>query len=598
MNMLNLQAYDVLRQLLDGGADNQRQLAGESGNSLGIVNRSLRLLAEEGYIGEGYVPTEKARRLAEEGRTRRAVILAAGYGMRMIPINQETPKGLIEVRGEPIIEHTIRQLQEAGITEIYVVAGFMKERYEYLIDRFGVTLLFCWDYPTKNNLYSLACAAAYLADAYIVPCDVYCYSNPFRPYEFYSWYMLSRGETKETDVRATRTREIAYLQEGDTGNAVIGIAYLTAEDAAAARERLLQMTAEGKNSLAYWEAVISEKKRMTVSARLVDPKDVVEINTYEQLRELDYYNSQLRNDVTEAIQKAFNARFEEIENITVLKKGLTNRSFLFTLRGQRYIMRIPGEGTEAFIDRSAEAEVYELLRGRGICDDNVYFDAEKGFKIARYIENARVCRDTDPEEVAECLQIARRFHELKLKGRGELKLFEILDYYEGLWESGCSQYRDYGEIKGRILAMRPFVEAHAREAVLSHLDCNPDNFLISVGPDGKKKIDLIDWEYAAMHDPLADLAGFITYRMHDEPKRYADMVIDGYFPEGCDTETRLLVYCYVAMWGLYNSNWCEYKTQLGVELGDFAITEYRYAKIFSRIFEEEYQKYLREKENP
>lgn len=78
------------------------------------------------------------------------MILAAGYGMRTVPINTETPKGLLEVNGEVLIERIIRQLHEVGIYEIYVVVGFMKERYEYLIDDFGVELVVNEEYTTKK----------------------------------------------------------------------------------------------------------------------------------------------------------------------------------------------------------------------------------------------------------------------------------------------------------------------------------------------------------------------------------------------------------------------------------------------------------------
>lgn len=40
-------------------------------------------------------------------------------------------KGLLEVNGEPLIERIIKQLHEVGIQEIYVVVGFMKEKYEF-----------------------------------------------------------------------------------------------------------------------------------------------------------------------------------------------------------------------------------------------------------------------------------------------------------------------------------------------------------------------------------------------------------------------------------------------------------------------------------
>ena len=71
----------------------------------------------------------------------KCMILAAGYGMRMVPINMEVPKGLLEVDGEPLIERLIKQLHEVGVTEIYVVVGFLKEQYEYLIDEYGVKLI-------------------------------------------------------------------------------------------------------------------------------------------------------------------------------------------------------------------------------------------------------------------------------------------------------------------------------------------------------------------------------------------------------------------------------------------------------------------------
>lgn len=78
-----------------------------------------------------------------------AVILAAGFGMRMVPINMEYPKGLLVINGEPLIERLIRQLQEVDIKNIYVIVGFMKEKYEYLVEKFGVHLFVNTDYAIK-----------------------------------------------------------------------------------------------------------------------------------------------------------------------------------------------------------------------------------------------------------------------------------------------------------------------------------------------------------------------------------------------------------------------------------------------------------------
>ena len=138
---MNKQESDILNTLLLEPFINQRILAEVSGHSLGVVNRSLKELIKDDYLDESIRPTIKAITEFKQKTPQRAVILAAGFGMRMVPINTEMPKGLLEVNGEALIERIIKQLHEVGIKEIYVVVGFMKEKYEYLIDEYGVELV-------------------------------------------------------------------------------------------------------------------------------------------------------------------------------------------------------------------------------------------------------------------------------------------------------------------------------------------------------------------------------------------------------------------------------------------------------------------------
>ena len=152
---MNKQESDILNVLLIEPFINQRILAEVSGHSLGVVNRSLKELIKLEYIDDSIRPTVKAITEFKQKTPQRAVILAAGFGMRMVPINTEMPKGLLEVNGEALIERIIKQLHEVGIKEIYVVVGFMKEKYEYLIDEYGVELVVNADYAAKNNLHSV-----------------------------------------------------------------------------------------------------------------------------------------------------------------------------------------------------------------------------------------------------------------------------------------------------------------------------------------------------------------------------------------------------------------------------------------------------------
>lgn len=70
---------------------------------------------------------------------------------------------------------------------------------------------------------------------------------------------------------------------------------------------------------------------------------------------------------------------------------MTNRSFLFECKGKKYIMRIPGEGTDKLINRSEEAEVYQKIAEYDICDHVIYINPENGYKITEYMDSVRNC---------------------------------------------------------------------------------------------------------------------------------------------------------------------------------------------------------------
>ncbi len=581
---MNNSKQDILNNLIKEPFINQRILAAQTGHSLGIVNRSLKELISEGYLDEEIRPTEKALREAKEKAPKNAIILAAGFGMRMVPINTETPKGLLEIKGERLIECTIRQLHEVGITEIYVVVGFMKEQYEYLIDEYGVDLIVAPDYTSKNNLHSLKTAAAHLSNSYIIPCDIWCEKNPYSRNELYSWYMVSDLVDDDSTVRVNRKQELVVQKEQAGGNAMIGICYLLEAEAETVRERLEELGRDSRYDGTFWEETLYQKDRMIVTARVVHAADAVEINTYEQLREIDSDSSQLQTDAIQVICEALGAQQDEVTNITVLKKGMTNRSFLFSCKDKKYIMRIPGEGTDQLINRRQEAAVYQTIAGRKICDEIAYINPENGYKITEYLDGARVCDAEKEEDLQKCMKKLREFHGQKLKVDHSFDLFGQMEYYESLWEGTPSAYKDYEKTKAHVLQLKDYIEANAGEWVLTHIDAVPDNFLF-VEENGKEEIRLIDWEYAGMQDPHVDIAMFCIYSLYK--KEQVDHLIDLYFEGSCDDKTRIKIYCYIAVCGLLWSNWCEYKRKLGVEFGEYSLRQYRYAKDYYKIVQQE-----------
>lgn len=583
---MNMQEADILRTLIRGHVTNQRILSEESGHSLGVVNRSLKTLADGGYLSADLQPTAKALREYEAGAPRNAIILAAGFGMRMVPINLTTPKALLEVNGEPLIERQIRQLHEAGVKDITVVAGFLKERFDYLIDKYGVEIVVNPVYFAKNNLSSLALVADRISNSYIVPSDIWCERNPFRTHELYSWYMVSDAAADESDVRVNRRMELVKVSRSAGGNAMIGIAYLLEKDAAIVRRRIREAAADGMHDEDFWEIALYEGERMFIPARVLPASEVVEINTYEQLRDLDGNSNDLRSDALDVIGGVFGVRTDEIVDITVLKKGMTNRSFLFSVRGEKYIMRIPGEGTDRLINRAQEAEVYRTIRGSGLCDDPVYINPENGYKITKYLEGVRVCDADDVTDLKRCMEKLRGFHELRLTVPHFFDIFGQIEFYESLWNGAPSLYRDYRRTKENVLSLRPFVESLDRDCCLTHIDAVPDNFLFYRTEEGEA-LQLTDWEYSGMQDPHVDIAMFCIYSLYN--KAQVDRLIDIYFRNSCERLTRAKIYAYISMCGLLWSNWCEFKRNLGVEFGEYSLRQYRFAKDY-------YQYAVRERE--
>ncbi|MEG0751818.1 MAG: NTP transferase domain-containing protein [Oscillospiraceae bacterium] len=586
---MNRQECDVLNTLLSRPYENQRVTAQLCEHSLGIVNCSLKALFNDGYIDEHARPTAKAVAEVLEKSPKNAIILAAGLGMRMVPINTETPKGLIEVDKEPLIERIIKQLREVGVSKIYVVVGFMKEQYEYLIDKFDAELIVNSDYATKNNLHSMNLVLDRLSNTYVIPCDIWCRENPFNRRELYSWYMVGDKTCAGSPIRINRKLELVNVPASVHGNKMIGISYLLEEQAVLVREEIRQMCGDARYDSRFWEEALYQQNRMIVQAKVVDSDDAVEINTFEQLRELDGNSRHLNSDVISVIAKALKSEPADVTDIEVLKKGMTNRSFLFQCKGKKYIMRIPGEGTDRLINRKEEAVVYHMIAGRGICDDIAYIDPQSGYKITEFLENARVCDPSSSDDVKKCMKKLREFHALGMQVDHEFDIFRQIEFYETLWNGQPSAYREYAKTKANVLSLKSYIDTHAEKKTLTHIDAVPDNFLFVKNECGEESIRLIDWEYAAMQDPHVDIAMFCIYSMYD--RQQVDNLIRAYFGEdGPSDATRIKIYCYIAACGLLWSNWCEYKRCFGIEFGEYSLRQYRYAKDYYAAVQDEIKK--------
>lgn len=568
---MNIKEIEVLKKIKSGVS--QRKLAEQLSVSLGKVNQIISKLKQEKFIDENNNITLKTRNYLKKHHPRNAVILAAGYGMRMVPINTEEPKGLLEVKGETLIERLISQLHEVGVQNIKVVVGFMKEHYEFLIDKYNVKLVVNSHYKDWNNIYSLFLVKDDISDTYVLPCDVWFEKNPFSTIEDESWYLFGEEQVPGSNWQVKNNEKVRF--NSSKGNKMIGLAYLN-EMQGKNISKLLEKSIEEKQYASFWEDVLENKKNFLLKGKLISDNSHAEINSYEQLLDLDSGSTHLKNDAIEIIEKVLKVNKRDIHNIHTLKKGMTNRSFIFTVNNKRYIMRIPGEGTDKLIDRREEYDVYQRVKKEPYTETILYLNPDNGYKISEFLENTRNSDSNNVQDVKESMNVLRKFHSQNYQVDHTFDLWKQIDFYESLRKT-ASAYRDYEEIKDWVLKLKPFIEDNVTKWSLCHIDANYDNFLI----DQNNNVFLIDWEYAGMQDPDLDIAMYAIYAGYTKEK--IDQLINIYYENKVSKNIRYKIYAYVAVGGLLWSNWCEYKQSLGLDFGEYSLAQYRYAKEYSKL---------------
>lgn len=594
----------------------QRELAKKLKVSLGTVNSLVKECVEEGLIAlteeRHYILLKKGQDFLEQFRVDGALIIAAGFGSRFVPLTFETPKGLLEVFGERMIERQIKQLHEVGIRNITIAVGYLKEKFEYLIDKYDVKLLYNNEYASKNTLTTLYHARDILRghNMYLLSSDNWMRENLFHTYECGAWYSAvhTGGDTSEWCLSFNKKGLISQVTVGGHDRwFMYGPVFLSAKWL----EQYLPVLEEyyhlpGTEQF-YWEHVYKELLDGTAIKRLtdagiqqvagtpvhkLDPRlydlyanlqsetTVYEFENLEELRRFDTrYQTRSDNQAMELIAKVFQVEESKIHDIRCLKSGMTNKSFLFQVHGKHYICRIPGPGTALLINRRQEKEVYEIVKPLDISEHIVYFNGETGYKIAEYYEGARNGDAKSREDMEHCMEILMQLHHSGLTVGHRFDIRERIEFYEHLCISHNGiPFEDYHEVRDSMNRLMDRLDGMNRPECLSHIDGNVDNFLFL--PDGRTR--LIDWEYAGMCDPLIDISMAAIYSYYEESE--VDRLTATYFKRTPTAEEQSVVYAYAALGGFLWSLWAVYKSALGEEFGEYTLIMYRYAKIYYRKF--------------
>lgn len=196
---------------------------------------------------------------------------------------------------------------------------------------------------------------------------------------------------------------------------------------------------------------------------------------------------------------------EDLCDFEVQKTGLTNTSIKFRCGDTTYIYRYPGKQTSRFLSRKAEAISEELARELGLDDTLVAIDAETGSKLCICIEKYDYIDPYDIEgDQKVAMEMIRKLHDAKGFCEWNMDYGVNTDVYiDILKENGCD-FSPYEAQHAEMLKLNKVMEGEGFEKVLCHNDVWFWNYL----KDDSGKIHLIDWEYAGMNWPQADVADY------------------------------------------------------------------------------------------
>ena len=586
---MNRYAY-LLREIFECNTITQRELAEKLNLSLGSINSLIKDAMALNYLykeGSSMSLTEAGLEYLSPFKVERAVIMAAGFGSRFVPLTFETPKGLLEVFGERMIERQIKQLHEVGVFDIVIVVGYLKEHFEYLIDKYNVKLVYNPDYSTKNNISTLHYACKYIEDSnvYILSSDNWMRDNMYHSYEPYSWYssIYMEGNTNEWVLDFNKKREITAINVGGSDAYVMyGPVYFSKDFSKEFMPILERAFATPGSDDWYWENVLMselQKKNSTLPAMHINPQPENQVYEFENLEELrafdDKYKENSGNVALELIAKVFNIPESRIKGLRTLKAGMTNKSFLFEVDDKSYICRIPGKGTDVLINRSNEYDCYMAVKDLHITEKIIYFDKESGYKISKFYDGSKNADAFNKEEMSRCMDLLRTLHETDVSVSHSFDIAERIEYYTGLCEkSGGISFEDVEEVHKNMMLLLDLLKEMKSESRLCHIDSVADNFIITAD----NKIKLIDWEYAGMADPVIDVAMCAIYSYYD--KSQADELLETYLKRKPLTDEYKKLYSYMSLSGYLWALWTVYKANVGEEFGEYSLKMYRYAKDF------------------
>lgn len=511
-----------------------------------------------------------------------AIILAAGKSSRLTPFTYEKPKGLFCVKGEVLIERQIRQLREAGVDEICVVIGYRKEKFFYLEEKYGVKLIINNDFAKSGNVKSLYAAREYLSDTFVCCADHYFVKNPFDDGNVlnrsYRACVYKEGKFREI---AADYSDAGVITEVDVGgsdrNAMVGHAYFNSGFSAKLKSFMEKEIDDFGVSGMFWEEFYGKHiKDLTLYAEKYEDCNIWEFDSIEDLCRFDSeFLMNVDSDIISNIVSVLKCRPDEITDIDVINAGLTNASFCFCVKGEKYVYRHPGGNADSLVDRRTELFSQKAATELGIDKSVIYTDIS-GWKVSHYIENSRHCDVVGSDrELSVACEYLHKIH--GVTPDGTVKIFDnIVEGKKLLARATATSGNVFRELEPtlrKLEALDAEIKKDAERLGYERVVCHNDVYDLNFLTDDKGDVYLIDWEYSGLNYAVNDICGITTrYDWTDEEVyRYFKV----YAGHDLTADERRFFYGYMPISSFYWLCWGLYKGSVGDDDGFFLLSAYR-----------------------
>ena len=513
---------------------------------------------------------------------RNAIILAAGKSNRFAPFTYEKPKGLFCVKGEILIERQIMQLKEAGIVDIFVVVGYMKEKFFYLEQKYGVKLIVNNEFGKKGNLYSLYVAKKYLGNTFICCADHYYIDNPFldknEKNNSYRAVSYQAGKFREFGISCSDADVITNVTiGGENSLAMVGFAYMNEKFSHIFSILMEKEIDDFGISSMFWEEFYAKHIcQLTFYKKEYQENQILEFDSIEDLREFDSeFLLNVDSEIITNICNTLQCNPNDITDIDVINAGLTNVSFSFECCGKKYVYRHPGGTAGNLINR--QTEMFAQMKAKEIkIDESVIYMDISGWKISYYVEDAKNCNfEKSNEQLEVAMEYLRKLH--AVQAEDNVKIFDNVIEGKRLMKIASATKgnltKEFAEIVKKIDMLYSLVKKDAERLGYGLVLCHNDTYEPNYLSDRAGNIYLIDWEYAGKNYAANDIGCILCrYDWSDEQiERYLEKFVGH---ELTEDEHRYYI-AFIPISAFYWFCWGLYKGSVGDDDSFFFLPAYR-----------------------